>query len=785
MKKEKYTIGGMHCAACSAAVERAVNKINGVEEVSVNLLTNSMQVSYDEGKLKSADIVQAVEQAGYTASILPGSEPGPTEGATGSTSQDNSAPSLENPALAAEAARRDFAEKDRLDMLHRLRISVGFCLPLFYLSIGHMMGWPLPGIFLGMENSMIFGLTQFLLLLPILMVNRNYFRSGWRSMVHKSPNMDALIALGSAAATLYGIYALYKIAYGLGWQDLAMVHTFSMDLYFESAGTILTLITLGKYLESKAKSKTSSAISALLDLTPKEATRIRDGQEERVRVEALQVGDILLVRTGEAVPVDGSILEGQAALDESALTGESIPLAKGPGDQVTGASLVQSGYFRMRAEKLGQDTTLAKIINLVEEASSSKAPISKIADQVSAVFVPAVIAIALVTLVVWLALGYGFEHALSMAIAVLVISCPCAMGLATPTAIMVGTGRGAKNGILIKSAEALEIAGGLTSLVLDKTGTITEGKPQVTDLIPLQGSATDLLQLAYSLEKLSEHPLALAIVQKAEAEGVSSLEITHFGQDPGQGIYGELGGEKVLAGNLKMLEKQGLASPDLKTERDRLAQEGKTPLFFARAGQVLGLIAVADVIKADSAEAIADLQALGLKLSMVTGDNLQTAEAIRSKVDLDRVVADVLPQDKDREIAQQQLDGEKVGMVGDGINDAPALARADCGIAIGAGTDVAIESADIVLMSSSLKAVSTAIALSRATLRVIKQNLFWALIYNVICIPIAAGIFFLPLGLKLSPMIAALAMSFSSVFVVTNALRLRYLPLSKKSARKG
>lgn len=785
MKKEKYTIGGMHCAACSAAVERAVNKINGVEEVSVNLLTNSMQVSYDEGKLKSADIVQAVEQAGYTASILPGSEPGPTEGATGSASPGNSAPSLENPALAAEVARRDFAEKDRLDMLHRLRISVGFCLPLFYLSMGHMMGWPLPGIFLGMENSMIFGLTQFLLLLPILMVNRNYFRSGWRSMVHKSPNMDALIALGSAAATLYGIYALYKIAYGLGWQDLAMVHTFSMDLYFESAGTILTLITLGKYLESKAKSKTSSAISALLDLTPKEATRIRDGQEERVRVEALQVGDILLVRTGEAVPVDGSILEGQAALDESALTGESIPLAKGPGDQVTGASLVQSGYFRMRAEKLGQDTTLAKIINLVEEASSSKAPISKIADQVSAVFVPAVIAIALVTLVIWLALGYGFEHALSMAIAVLVISCPCAMGLATPTAIMVGTGRGAKNGILIKSAEALEIAGGLTSLVLDKTGTITEGKPQVTDLIPLQGSATDLLQLAYSLEKLSEHPLALAIVQKAEAEGVSSLEITHFGQDPGQGIYGELGGEKVLAGNLKMLEKQGLASPDLKAERDRLAQEGKTPLFFARAGQVLGLIAVADVIKADSAEAIADLQDLGLKLSMVTGDNLQTAEAIRSKVGLDRVVADVLPQDKDREIAQQQLDGEKVGMVGDGINDAPALARANCGIAIGAGTDVAIESADIVLMSSSLKAVSTAIALSRATLRVIKQNLFWALIYNVICIPIAAGIFFLPLGLKLSPMIAALAMSFSSVFVVTNALRLRYLPLSKKSARKG
>ena len=781
MVKAKYNIGGMHCAACSAAVERAVNKISGVDEVAVNLLTNSMQVSYDEGQLKSADIVQAVEQAGYTASIMPGSGVGPAEGVT--TAQDNSNPSTENPALAAEAARRDFAEKDRLNMLHRLRISVVFCLPLFYLSMGHMMGWPLPSIFLGSENSMIFGLTQFLLLLPILVVNRNYFRSGWRSMVHKSPNMDALIALGSSAATLYGIYALYKIGYGLGWQDWGLVHKFSMNLYFESAGTILTLITVGKYLEAKAKSKTSSAISSLLDLTPQEATRIRDGQEEKVRVEELQVGDVLLVRTGEAVPVDGSILEGQAALDESALTGESIPLAKGPGDQVTGATLVQSGYFRMRAEKLGQDTTLSKIINLVEEASSSKAPISKIADKVSAVFVPAVIAIALVTLVVWLALGYSFEHALSMAIAVLVISCPCAMGLATPTAIMVGTGRGAKNGILIKSAEALEIAGGLTSLVLDKTGTITEGKPQVTDLIPLQGSESDLLQLAYSLEKLSEHPLASAIVQKAEAEGLNSLEVENFGQDPGQGIYGEIAGQKVLAGNLKMLEEQGLASPDLQTERDRLAQEGKTPLFFAQDGQVLGLIAVADVIKADSAEAIADLQDLGLKLSMVTGDNLQTAEAIRRKVGLDRVVADVLPQDKDREIAQQQLEGEKVGMVGDGINDAPALARADCGIAIGAGTDVAIESADIVLMSSSLKAVGTAIALSRATLRVIKQNLFWALIYNVICIPIAAGIFFLPLGLKLSPMIAALAMSFSSVFVVTNALRLRYLPLHKKSAR--
>lgn len=777
MKKEKYTIGGMHCAACSAAVERAVHKLNGVEDVAVNLLTNSMQISYDEGKLKSADIVQAVEQAGYTASLMPGFGLDPAEGVA--TAQGNSAPPLENPALAGEAARRDFAEKERLDMLHRLQVSIFFCLPLFYLSMGHMMGWPLPSIFLGVENSMIFGLTQFLLLIPILAINHRYFSSGWKSLVHKSPNMDALIALGSAAATLYGIYALYKIAYGLGWQDWAMVETFSMDLYFESAGTILTLISLGKYLEAKAKSKTSSAISALLDLTPQEATRIRDGQEERVRVEDLEVGDILMVRTGEAVPVDGSILEGQAALDESALTGESLPLAKGPGDPVTGATLVQAGYFRMRAEKLGQDTTLAKIIALVEEASSSKAPIAKIADQVSAVFVPAVMAISLVTLVVWLVLGAGLEQALSMAIAVLVISCPCAMGLATPTAIMVGTGRGAKQGILIKSAQALESTGGLTSLLLDKTGTITEGKPQVTDLVPLTVSESQLLQLAYSLEKLSEHPLAAAIVQKAEAEGITSFEVENFGQEAGQGIYGEIAGQQVLAGNLKLLEKSGLASPDLQAERDRLAQEGKTPLFFARGGEVIGLIAVADVIKADSAEAIADLKGLGLKLAMVTGDNQQTAEAIRRKVGLDQVVADVLPQDKDREVALLQLDGERVGMVGDGINDAPALARADCGIAIGAGTDVAIESADIVLMSSSLKAVATAVKLSRATLRVIKQNLFWALIYNVICIPVAAGLFYPAFGLKLSPMLAALAMSFSSVFVVTNALRLRYLPLGK------
>lgn len=791
---ETYAIGGMSCAACQAAVERAVRKLDGVESCQVNLLTNSMKVSYDENKVSEADIVKAIEDAGYTAHL--------------SSSEKKSA-SQGDAMLAKErerAAAQDFAEEERQDKKKRLIWSLIFTVPIFYLSMGHMMGWPLPSIFLGLENSMIFALTQFILLMPVLVINRHFFASGFKSMRHKSPNMDALISLGSAAATGYGIYALYKISYGLGHGDWDMVETFSMDLYFESAAMILTLISLGKFLEAGAKSKTSSAIKALVNLAPKEANRLVDPpsldtlkegadlsglKEERVGLEQLRVGDILVVRTGEAVPTDGRVISGQAAVDESALTGESIPLAKLPGDQVTGATLVQSGYITMLVEKLGEDTSLAQIIALVEEASSSKAPISRLADRVAAVFVPAVLAIALTVLVIWLSLGYGLEHSLSMAISVLVISCPCALGLATPTAIMVGTGKGARKGILIKSAEALEVAGRLDSIILDKTGTITEGKPQVTDLRPLAARSEDeLLSIAYSLEKLSEHPLAAAIVREAEERELPSIALENFGQNPGEGIYAEKEGKTYTAGNLQMMERRVLKElPEERQEKlrqellalaDGYAAQGKTPLFFARGTEILGLIAVADVIKADSAKAIADLKAQGLEVIMMTGDNARTAAAIQKQVALDQVMAEVLPQDKDRKVAELQAQGHKAGMVGDGINDAPALARADVGMAIGAGTDVAIESADIVLMSSSLEAVANAIRLSRASLRVIKQNLFWALIYNVICIPIAAGLLYLPLGLKLSPMLAAFAMSLSSLFVVGNALRLNLIPIEPR-----
>ena len=752
MRKEQFDITGMTCSACSYRVEGCVVKLPGVKDVSVNLLKNSMVVSYDESEMNTAGIVEAVENTGYGA--IPKSGPRHKTGAKQEIST---------------------AQAEYKAMKQRLILSALFTLPLFYISMGHMMNWPLPSFLLGMENALVFAFTQFLLLLPILIINSKYFKVGFRSLFKGAPNMDSLIAIGSGAAAVYGIYAIYKIGIGMGHRDMDTVHTFMMDLYFESAGMILTLITLGKTLEARAKGKTSDAITKLMNLAPKVATVERDGQEHQIPVEDVQLGDILIVKAGESIPVDGIVVEGNSSVDESALTGESIPAEKHAGDKVIGATINKSGFLKMKATKVGDDTTLAQIIRLVDEATSSKAPIAKLADKVSGVFVPAVIAIAVIATIVWLLAGYGLEFALSIGISVLVISCPCALGLATPTAIMVGTGKGAANGILIKSAEALETAHSIDTVVLDKTGTITEGKPAVTDILCREGtSEKELLQIAASLEKLSEHPLADAIVAEAEKTGYANLSVSDFSQIPGQGITGVIQGELVLAGNRRLMEAYNIPGSTLMTKGEELAYDGKTPLFFAKNGKLLGVIAVADVVKPTSAQAISQLSGMGIEVVMLTGDNLRTAEAIRRQVGVDRVVAEVFPQDKEQEIRRLQSEGKKVAMVGDGINDAPALARADVGIAIGAGTDIAMESADIVLMKSDLMDVVTAIQLSKATIRNIKQNLFWAFIYNIIGIPVAAGLFFPPFALKLNPMIGAFAMSFSSVFVVTNALRLRW-----------
>ncbi len=749
--QEKYNITGMSCAACSARVEKSVCALPGMKQCSVNLLKNSMVVNYDSSALTGAQIIQAVEKAGYGASLQ-------TKG------KAKSQPAQEND-----------AQKEYRSMKRRVIWSFVFTIPLFYISMGHMMGWPLPGFFLGTENSMIYALTLFLLALPVAIINSKYFRNGFQSLLHGSPNMDSLIALGSGASLVYGVYALYKIAYGFGYGDLAMVNQFTHDLYFEGAGTILTLITLGKFFEARAKGKTSDAINKLLNLAPKTATVLREGVEQVIPAEEVETGDLLIVKAGEAVPVDGVLVKGNASVDESAITGESIPVDKQPGNKVIGATINQSGYFTMQATKVGEDTALAQIIRLVDEATSSKAPIAKLADKVAGVFVPIVIAIAVVAAVVWLICGASVEFALTIAVSVLVVSCPCALGLATPTAIMVGTGRGASNGILIKSAEALETAHSIRTVVLDKTGTITQGKPVVTDLICQPGITREqLLSMAASLEKQSEHPLAAAIVEEAQKENVSFLPVEEFKQIPGQGIAGTVEGVECLAGNHKMMSAFSVQDSAMDALQNRMAEEGKTPLYFAAGGTLLGMIAVADVVKPTSKEAIQQLKLMGIEVVMLTGDHQKTAQAICKQVGADRVIAEVLPQDKEQEIRKLQQSGKKVAMVGDGINDAPALARADVGIAIGAGTDVAMESADIVLMKNDLLDVVGAIELSKATIRNIKENLFWAFFYNIIGIPIAAGCYYAAFGLLMNPMVAALAMSFSSVFVVGNALRLRF-----------
>ena len=767
MKKETYDITGMSCAACSARIEKGISGMEGMQQCSVNLLKNSMTVSYDEAELDSGKIIHQVEDIGYGASLhqTQGSK---TTGASGRGK--NGATDA-----AAEAAKQ---------MKQRLIVSLVFTIPLFYISMGHMAGWPLPPWLLGARNHMIFAFTQFLLVLPVLIAGGHYFKNGLRNLWHRSPNMDSLIALGSGAAFVYGIYAIYKIAWGFSIEDMDMVETFGMNLYFESSAMILTLITLGKFMEARAKSKTSEAITKLMDLAPKTAKVLRNGQEEEISVDDVQNGDILVVRDGDTVPVDGKITEGFASVDESAITGESLPVDKQAGDPVTGGTINRTGYFQMEATAVGEHTTLSKIIQLVDDATSSKAPIAKLADRVSSVFVPVVITIALLAAILWLLAGQSFEFALSVAISVLVISCPCALGLATPTAIMVGTGRGAAKGILIKSAEALEITHSIDTVVLDKTGTVTQGKPVVTDVIALEADGktagentqayTELLQLAFSLEKMSSHPLAEAIVKKAEACSAAFQEVSDYEMIPGQGIAGTIDKVRCLAGNRKLMETNRIDISVAEGLQEKLADEGKTPLYFAQGGKFLGVIAAADVVKPTSREAIARLQEMGMDVIMLTGDNARTAEAIKKQVGIKTVIADVLPQDKEEKVRQLQEQGHKVAMVGDGINDAPALARADVGIAIGAGTDVAIESADIVLMKSDLMDAASAVSLSRAVMRNIKQNLFWAFFYNAIGIPVAAGVLYPAFHILLNPMIGAAAMSFSSVSVVSNALRLRF-----------
>ena len=762
MIKEKYNITGMSCAACSAKVEKTVSKLVGMDKVSVNLLTNSMQVEYDEKKLSSKDIIKSVVDAGYGASL---------EGNAKENAKEKSIKKTNDDAISS--------------MKFRLKVSVIFLLILMYFSMGSMIGLPLPIGLSGEGNPVGFALTQLLLVLPVMYVNRKYYISGFKSLSHLSPNMDTLIAVGSIAAFIYGVIAIYIMGYALNNNDINIVTEYRKNLYFESVSMILTLITLGKFFETGSKARTTDAISKLIDLSPKRANVIRDGVEENILTEDVRVGDIVVIRPGESIPVDGIIIEGSTSVDESAITGESIPVQKDKGDKLIGATINKNGSVKIKASEVGEDTAISRIIALVEEASSSKAPIAKMADKVAGVFVPVVMGIALATFIVWLVLGYDFSFALNRAIAVLVISCPCSLGLATPVAIMVGTGKGAENGILIKSADALETTHSIDTVVLDKTGTVTKGKPVVTDIIGFDIDENEFLKLAASVESASEHPLAEAIVEKAKEKNLAISLPKDFTAQSGRGIRADIDGKKIVAGNEEAVGND-TGFDTVFDKGNELASQGKTPMYFMADNKLIGIIAVADTIKDDSKEAIEALKARDIDVVLLTGDHKNTATAIAKQAGINKVIAEVLPTDKEEHVRKLMEAGHKVAMVGDGINDSPALARADVGIAIGAGTDVAIESADIVLMHSSLNDVATAIDLSKAVIRNIKQNLFWAFFYNSVGIPLAAGVFYLSLGWKLSPMFGAAAMGMSSVCVVSNALRLRgFKPRNVRNNKSG
>ena len=860
--RERYHITGMTCSACSSHVEKAANKLEGVEKASVNLLTETMDIVYDEGRLSEQDIVRAVEKAGYGAMRMESGHSGSADTgayAAGSDGAENRTLGI-HPAAQGGSDRNALtrrAQEESRAMKWRLGISIGFLIPLMYVAMYHMvhslLHIPVPDVvmrlFHGNENAMIFALTQFLLLLPILYMNRKFFAVGFKTLAHLSPNMDSLIAVGASAAVGYGLFAMYRIAYGLGHGEMMLVEHYSHDLYFESAGTILTLITVGKYLESRSKGKTSEAITKLMDLSPKMAVRLgEDGSEEEVPTESLRVGDVFLVKPGSLVPVDGTVLEGNSSIDEAAITGESVPVEKQAGDKVVSATLNKAGFLKCRAERVGDDTTLSQIVRLVEEASASKAPIAQLADKVAGVFVPVVMGIALITLIGWLIAGGEAEFAISTAIAVLVISCPCALGLATPVAIMVGTGVGAESGILIKSGEALQRARDVDTVVLDKTGTVTEGRLQVMEVMGFTKgiSVETLLTAAAALESKSEHPLAEAIVKEAESRGCPKASVEDFKAVFGRGIQGVTAGEilaqsqnpdgptavlgdmgkmqdghanvpggvskhqgnptavradvsmqqnraisagtQLYLGNSAYLKENGIIISTVQEEAlNRMADEGETPLLLADDRELLGIFGVADEIRKSSREAIQAWQKMGVKVVMLTGDNRRTAEAVSRRLALSEVIAEVLPQDKEKEVRRLQEAGGKVAMIGDGINDAPALVAADVGMAIGAGTDVAIESADIILMKNDLRDAVTAMRLSRKVIRNIKQNLFWAFFYNCIGIPLAAGLWYPVFGVRLTPMFGAAAMSMSSVCVVLNALRLKWFQsgFTKSEQRKN